>query len=355
MAYQDYKRLFSGARWDKLAAKGAKPQRLLWASTGTKNKDYSDVLYVEELIGPNTINTVPPATLDAFRDHGTPRDSLEENIEDARRVLSELEKSGISLDAITAELVKDGVRLFADAADKLYGAVAHKRASVLGGGIDRQQLKLGSTLAKAVEKATEDWRASAKIRRLWQHDKSVWSGSDEHKWLGWLNSAAAADIADYEDYAQRVKGQNFTDAVVLGMGGSSLGPEVLAETFAKQARLPETACAGFDRSRAGPHPAGLGQPRQHRVHRLQQIRRHHRAQRDEGLFLRAGVRDHRRRQGRPPLHRGDRSRLVAGEGRDQAGFCPHLPRRSHHRRTLLRAVAVRAGAGRDRRASMFAP
>ena len=243
MAYQEYKRLFSGARWDKLAAKGAKPQRLLWASTGTKNKDYSDVLYVEELIGPNTVNTVPPATLDAFRDHGTPRDSLEENIEDARRVLSELEKSGISLDAITAELVKDGVRLFADAADKLYGAVAHKRASVLGAGIDRQQLKLGSTIAKAVEKATEDWRASAKIRRLWQHDKSVWTGTDEHKWLGWLNSAEAADIADYEDYAQRVKGQNFTDAVVLGMGGSSLGPEVLAETFAKTTRLPETARA----------------------------------------------------------------------------------------------------------------
>ena len=116
----------------------------MWASTGTKNKDYSDVLYVEELIGPNTINTVPPATLDAFRDHGTPRDSLEENIEDARRVLAELEKSGISLDAITAELVKDGVKLFADAADKLYGAVAHKRATVLGAGIDRQELALGS-------------------------------------------------------------------------------------------------------------------------------------------------------------------------------------------------------------------
>ena len=239
MAYQDYKRLFSGARWDKLAARGAKPQRLLWASTGTKNKDYSDVLYVEELIGPNTINTVPPATLDAFRDHGTPRDSLEENIEDARRVLSELEKSGIALDAIAAELVKDGVRLFADAADKLYSVVAHKRASVLGAGIDRQQMKLGSTIAKAVEKATEEWRSSAKIRRLWQHDTSVWSGSDEHKWLGWLTSAAAADIADYEDYAQRVKGQNFTDAVVLGMGGSSLGPEVLAETFAKQPGFPK--------------------------------------------------------------------------------------------------------------------
>ena len=239
LAYQEYKRLFSGPRWDKLAARGAKPQRLLWASTGTKNKDFSDVLYVEELIGPNTVNTVPPATLDAFRDHGTPRDSLEENVEDAKRVLAELEKSGISLDAITTELVKDGVKLFADAADKLYGAVAHKRAAALGAGIDRQTLALGGNIAKAVEKATEEWRASAKIRRLWSHDKSVWTGTDEDKWLGWLNSPVKADVVDYEDFAHRVKGQNFTDAVVLGMGGSSLGPEVLAETFARQPGFPK--------------------------------------------------------------------------------------------------------------------
>jgi transaldolase/glucose-6-phosphate isomerase len=239
LAYQEYKQLFSGARWDKLAAKGAKPQRLLWASTGTKNKDYSDVLYVEELIGPNTVNTVPPATLDAFRDHGTPRDSLEENVADAKRVLAELEKSGISLDAITAELVKDGVKLFADAADKLYGAVAQKRGTVLGHGIDRQELAVGAKLGDAIKKGTEDWRASAKIRRLWQHDKSIWTGTDEHKWLGWLTSPAAADIADYEDFAHRVKGQNFADVVVLGMGGSSLGPEVLAQTFAQSPGFPK--------------------------------------------------------------------------------------------------------------------
>src|SRR5262245_33433337 len=175
MAYQDYKRLFAGPRWEKLAAKGAKPQRLLWASTGTKNKDYSDVLYVEELIGPNTVNTVPPATLDAFRDHGKVRDSLEENIEDARHVLEELDKSGISLDAITEELVKDGVKLFADAADKLYGAVAHKRATVLGSAIGSQKLALGATLEKAVEKSSEEWRAAAKVRKLWHKDKSVWT------------------------------------------------------------------------------------------------------------------------------------------------------------------------------------
>ena len=239
MAYQDYRKIFAGPRWEKLAEKGAKPQRLLWASTGTKNKDYSDVLYVEELIGPNTVNTVPPATLDAFRDHGKLRDSLEENVEEAGRVLDELERSGISLDAITAELVVDGVKLFADAADKLYGAVAHKRATALSGGIDPQRFSLGDGLGKAVAKSTEEWRASAKIRRLWSKDKSVWTGDDENKWLGWLDSPAKADIADYEDFARRVKGQKFTDAVVLGMGGSSLGPEVLAETFPPRSGFPK--------------------------------------------------------------------------------------------------------------------
>src|SRR6202012_4503300 len=137
-----------------------------------------------------------------------------------------------------AELVKDGVRQFADAADKLYGAVAHKRATVLGAGIDRQALALGGELGNAVKKSTEDWRAAAKIRHLWQHDKSVWTGDDENKWLGWLVSPASADIRDYEDFQHRVKQQNFTDAVVLGMGGSSLGPEVLAQTFDKQPGYP---------------------------------------------------------------------------------------------------------------------
>src|SRR6201992_2198983 len=239
MAYQDYKRLFAGDRWEKLAAKGAKPQRLVWASAGNKNKYYSDVLYIEELIGPNTVNTVPPATLDAFRDHGKLRNSLEEDIEGAKHTLDERERSGISLDAITTELVKDGVKQFVDAADKLYGAVAHKRAASLGGGIDRQQLALGTAAGTAVEKSTEDWRASGKIRRLWQHDKSVWTGTDEDKWLGWLTSPASADLADYEDFAHKVKGQNFADAVVLGMGGSSLGPEVLAQTFPKQPGFPK--------------------------------------------------------------------------------------------------------------------
>jgi transaldolase/glucose-6-phosphate isomerase len=132
LAYRRYKRLFAGERWNALRAKGAKPQRLLWASTGTKNKAYSDVLYVEELIGPDTVNTMPPATLDAFRDHGRVSDTLERNIEEAERVLRDLDRAGISLDAVTRRLVEEGVQLFADASDKLLAAVAGKRASFLG-------------------------------------------------------------------------------------------------------------------------------------------------------------------------------------------------------------------------------
>lgn len=191
LAYQEYKKLFSGARWEKLKAKGAQPQRLLWASTGTKSKEYRDTVYIEELIGPDTVNTVPPATLDAFRDHGLLRNSLEEDIEGAKKVLADLDKTGISLDKITADTVANGVRLFADAADKLYGAVAHKRAKSLEAGNDSQQLGLAKALAETVKTSTEEWRASAKIRRLWQKDASVWTGTDEAKWLGWLTSVAA--------------------------------------------------------------------------------------------------------------------------------------------------------------------
>ncbi len=241
LAYQDYKKLFSGKRWEALAAKGAKPQRLLWASTGTKDKAYRDTLYIEELIGPNTVNTVPPATLDAFRDHGRLRDSLEEKIDDATQVLSDLKAAGISLDDITTALVTDGVKQFADAADKLYGAVAHKRLKALGNKVDGQTLALGDALAKRVKDATEDWRAKSLIRKLWAKDASVWTGTDEAKWLGWLNSVDAEikKLGDYAECASWVKAQGFTDAVVLGMGGSSLGPEVLATTFQQASGFPK--------------------------------------------------------------------------------------------------------------------
>ncbi|WP_420135842.1 bifunctional transaldolase/phosoglucose isomerase [Rhodopseudomonas sp.] len=241
LAYQDFKRLFSGDRWAKLEVCGAKPQRLLWASTGTKNKAYSDVLYVEELIGPHTVNTVPPATLDAFRDHGKPRDSLEEHVDDARDVLKNLENAGISLQSITETLVTEGLQLFADSFDKLLGAVAFKRNTVLAGQVDTQKLALPADLDKSVKEHADDWRKTGKIRQVWDFEKSVWTETDEDKWLGWLNSAKAekAKLADYTDFAKWVKARGFTDAVVLGMGGSSLGPEVLAETFPQQSGFPK--------------------------------------------------------------------------------------------------------------------
>jgi transaldolase/glucose-6-phosphate isomerase len=130
LAYGRYKTLFAGERWRKLAGNGAKPQRLLWASTGTKNKAYSDVLYVEELIGPDTISTMPLATLKAFRDHGKLANTLEADLEDARRVLDELAGTGISLSRVTEQLTKDGIRLFEDAADRLLAAIARKRSAL---------------------------------------------------------------------------------------------------------------------------------------------------------------------------------------------------------------------------------
>jgi len=123
LAYERYQRIFSGPRWDALAAKGAQTQRVLWASTSTKNPKLRDVLYIEELIGKDTVNTIPPATYDAFKDHGRPRASLTEDVEGARRVMADLAKTGISMESVTADLVTAGVKQFEDAFTKLLAAV----------------------------------------------------------------------------------------------------------------------------------------------------------------------------------------------------------------------------------------
>jgi len=123
LTYQKYQRIFSGSRWEALAAKGAHTQRVLWASTSTKNPNYRDVIYVEELIGPDTVNTMPPATIDAFREHGKLRNSLSEDIPGAQKTMDDLAKAGISMKEVTDKLTVDGVKLFADAFDKLLAAV----------------------------------------------------------------------------------------------------------------------------------------------------------------------------------------------------------------------------------------
>jgi len=121
--YQKYLKIFGTDRWKKLAAKGAQTQRVLWASTSTKNPNYSDVMYIDDLIGPDTVNTIPPVTFDAFRDHGKPRETLTENVADADRVMQTTAKLGISMREVTDKLTDDGVKQFADAFDKLLKAV----------------------------------------------------------------------------------------------------------------------------------------------------------------------------------------------------------------------------------------
>lgn len=241
LAYQRYKRLFAGPRWDKLKAVGARPQRLLWASTGTKNPAYSDVLYVDELIGAETVNTMPPATMDAFRDHGKARASLEENVAEAEEHMAALQRAGISIDAVTDQLVEEGVRLFANAFDGLLGAVSRKRSAMLGAKLNNQSVTLPSDFEKTVSNSLESWRQHGNVRRLWAGDAHLWTGSDEAKWLGWLTivDEQRKRIDDLSRVAGISQGKDFSHVLLLGMGGSSLGPEVFAETFGRQQDRPE--------------------------------------------------------------------------------------------------------------------
>ena len=199
------------------------------------------MLYVEELIAPDTVNTIPPATMDAFRDHGKVRLSLEEDIGQAKQMMATLDRSGISIDTVTAKLVEEGVQLFADAFDKLLGAVARKRAVILGEKLDSQTYKLSSGLEKAVIASLESWRHDGNVRRLYAGDARLWTGSDEATWLGWLTIAEEQRkrISSLSSLAEDIRQQGFSHILLLGMGGSSLGPEVFAETFGRQNGRPE--------------------------------------------------------------------------------------------------------------------
>jgi transaldolase/glucose-6-phosphate isomerase len=240
LTYEAYQQIFSTPRWKALAAKGAQTQRVLWASTSTKNKNYRDVLYVEELIGSDTVNTVPPATLDDFRDHGKPRQSLTEDVEGARKTMGDLAAVGIAMKDVTDKLTIDGVKLFADAFDTLLAAVekSTKRSSTPQ--VHAQSATLPADLDSAVKKNLNDWRAAGKVRRLWQADASLWTGDDEGNWLGWLGitDEQIANIAKLKAFADDVKNAGFSDILLLGMGGSSLCPEVLSLTYPQTPGFP---------------------------------------------------------------------------------------------------------------------
>jgi transaldolase / glucose-6-phosphate isomerase len=233
LAYQRYLNIFSGPQWDKLRAKGGQTQRVLWASTSTKNPAYPDILYVQEMIGPDTVDTIPPATFDAFRDHGQPRETLTEGVDEAKQVMQDLASVGISIDQITDQLTDDGVRLFEEAFDKLLAAVEKSTQGGTTPKISQQTYKLPDALAKDVAEAVNDWRANGKVRRLWQRDASLWTDSDESQWLGWLDITEKQfeKKGQFQRLADEIRKAGFSDILLLGMGGSSLCPEVLEKTY----------------------------------------------------------------------------------------------------------------------------
>src|SRR5256886_772935 len=176
MAYQAFVRIFNGPDFADLRAAGASVQRCLWASTGTKNPSYSDVMYIEELIGPETVNTMPQQTMMAFKEHGEVRPSLVENIEGARHSLRDLAAAGIDMDKVTSDLRVDGVKLFADSIDKLLEEIANKKQKLQQGSVGAHDAQLGA-LDGAVGTRLEQLEQTAVVRRIAEKDAGLWKSN----------------------------------------------------------------------------------------------------------------------------------------------------------------------------------
>jgi transaldolase / glucose-6-phosphate isomerase len=245
LIYQNFKEIFGSARFATLRAQGASVQRPLWASTGTKNPQYSDVLYLETLIGPETVNTVPPATYTAFRDHGRVALTLETGLEEARATVAKLAEIGIDLAQVTQQLQDEGVKAFADSFESLMASITSKRATLMSGVNERLKLSLGEA-ANAVAEAVKQCEKQQWVRKIWRRDATLWKSDEAHQKiiknsLGWVTVPdLLVDNADeLKAFAERVRGDGFTHVMLLGMGGSSLCPEVFRRTFGRQPGFPE--------------------------------------------------------------------------------------------------------------------
>jgi transaldolase/glucose-6-phosphate isomerase len=231
LAYHAFEETFTSARFASLKARfSARAQRPLWASTGTKNPSYSDTVYVDNLIGPDTVNTVPPATLDAFRDHGTAAITITRGLDEARSHLAELEALSISMSAVTQELEDEGVKSFADAFKTLLSAIE-----------DRRKTSVASIepLADSVAQRTAKLDADSIPARLWAHDPTLWANDPEGRAeikirLGWLDSIedARKRLDGYLSFAKQIHDEGIDRVLVIGMGGSSLTAEVLSSLLA---------------------------------------------------------------------------------------------------------------------------
>jgi transaldolase/glucose-6-phosphate isomerase len=238
LAYQRFKEIFAGPRFQALAQKEARVQRMLWASTSTKNPKYRDVLYAEELIGPDTVDTMPASTLDAFRDHGKVRATIEEGLAESCQVMAQLAEVGSDFAAVTRKLEEQGVEAFAKDYQKLLNSIAEKRAQVLASASKASVVPEAGSLRSAVDATLDRLEQQKFPQRLWDRDPSLWKNDPAHQAvirnaLGWLrvSHAMLGHLEGLSSFVQQVKSVGFTHAVVLGMGGSSLCPAVCRATF----------------------------------------------------------------------------------------------------------------------------
>jgi transaldolase / glucose-6-phosphate isomerase len=226
LAYEQFSQTFSSERWMALEEKGARMQRPLWASTSTKNPAYSDVKYVEDLIGSHTVNTVPQNTLEAFAGHGRAEITIEADLDGARQALAALERLGISMDQVTQELEEEGVKAFADSFNSLLETIESRRVAA--------QNQLGD-LKQVIPTRVDQLHADKAAIRLYAKDASLWISDQEQaqeigERLGWLDLPQASRqlIPGLQDFAAQVQADGFRHVLLIGMGGSSLAAEVMS-------------------------------------------------------------------------------------------------------------------------------
>lgn len=232
LAYQEFLKVFQGEEFNQLKLAGCQVQRPLWASTSTKNPAYPDTMYVDELIARQTVNTVPPATLIAFRDHGKPELTIAKDLAAANRVFGELRNVGIDIDDVTRELEDEGVKAFSESYETLMETIETRRLQA--------RSELGD-LHDAVEDQVNKLEETGFVKKFAQHNASLWSQDPAEKAevghrLGWLSSPEKEQphVEELLSFAKEVSDRGFTHAILLGMGGSSLCPEVFSKMFADQ-------------------------------------------------------------------------------------------------------------------------
>ncbi len=233
VAYLHFKEAFRGSRWERLRALGARLQRPLWASTGTKNPSNPDTLYVDGLIGPDTINTVPPATLRAVLDHGRVANTLEADTGEARARLAHLSDLGVDLDAITRQLLDEGLAAFSKSMEAVLASIAEKRDHLLRP--RRGESANLHSFRPKVEAVLAAMKKDRILHRIWNHDYTVWKPNPTEitNRLGWLHSAEVMmeNVPRLKELLEAARSADYTHALLLGMGGSSLAPEIFMKTF----------------------------------------------------------------------------------------------------------------------------